>query len=217
MKANLLIADPKETDWDMLSETLVGEGSSVCFSGSAGETEELLTEGTFFLVLLELDLPGGGGVALLRRLKRLYPDLAVALVSSQKSFEVAVEAVGAGAEDYLFKLVQQENLINLVKRSYNQYCYQARKKKIIAKMEADLEQLREFYGFDQAAVCQRHRVSLAHGVTVDINMSALVAGENRTQLSPVELSLLITFLKNRGDGYFFNSSPVDTISKEKSE
>lgn len=66
-------------------------------------------------------------------------------------------------------------------------------------MEADLDQIRDFYGFDQAAVYQKQRGSLAHGVTVDINMSVLVAGENRTQLSPVELSLLITFLTYRGE------------------
>lgn len=63
MKANLLIADPKEADWDMVSETLVGEGSSVYIAGSAGETEELLSEGTFFLVLLGLELLGGSGIA----------------------------------------------------------------------------------------------------------------------------------------------------------
>ena len=66
-------------------------------------------------------------------------------------------------------------------------------------MEDDLEQLRDYYGFDRAAVYQRHKISLAHGVTVDINMSALIAGENRTQLSPRELSLLVTFLKHRGE------------------
>ncbi len=98
MKANLLIADPKNNDWDMVSETLVGKGSSIYFSGTADGTEKLLAEKTIFLVLLELELPGGGGVALLRKIKRFYPDLAVALVSTKKTFEVAVKAVGAGAE-----------------------------------------------------------------------------------------------------------------------
>ena len=198
MEANLLIADPNKAAWTKVSEALVGEGTSVYFAGSAEKTVKLLAERTFFLVLLELELPGGGGVALLRRIKRFYPDLSVALVSSQKSFESAVEAVGAGAEDYLFKPVQQENFLTLVERSYNQHCYQEHKKQIISKMEDDLEQLRDYYGFDQAAVYQRHKISLAHGVTVDINMSALVAGENKTQLSSRELSLLVTFLKHHG-------------------
>ena len=123
MEANLLIADPNKADWDKVSEALVREeGTSVYFAGSAEKTVKLLAERTFFLVLLELELPGGGGVALLRRIKRFYPDLSVALVSSQKSFESAVEAVGAGAEDYLFKPVQQENFLTLVERSYNQHC-----------------------------------------------------------------------------------------------
>ena len=90
-------------------------------------------------------------------------------------------------------------MLNLAERSCNQHRYQARKKQIMAKMEADLGQLRDFYSFDQAAVCQRHKIALARGIKGDINMSSLVAGENRNQLAPIELSLLITFLRHRGE------------------
>lgn len=66
-------------------------------------------------------------------------------------------------------------------------------------MEAALAALLGFYGFDQAAGFQRCEHYLTRGAIEDLNLSTLIVGENRIQLSPRELSLLITFLECRGE------------------
>ena len=55
------------------------------------------------LVLLDIMMPGLGGMETLRRLKLFKPDLPVVMISAQGTADVAVEAMQAGATDYITK------------------------------------------------------------------------------------------------------------------
>ncbi|MEO0557613.1 MAG: sigma-54 dependent transcriptional regulator [Bacteroidota bacterium] len=55
------------------------------------------------LVLLDIMMPGIGGMETLRRLKLFKPDLPVVMISAQGTADVAVEAMQAGATDYITK------------------------------------------------------------------------------------------------------------------
>ena len=63
------------------------------------------------LVLLDVMMPGIGGIETLRRLQRFRPDLPVVMVSAQGTVDVAVEAMRAGARDYITK--GQDDLVKL--------------------------------------------------------------------------------------------------------
>lgn len=55
------------------------------------------------LVLLDLVMPGQGGLETLRKLKQIHPKLVVVVVSSQTVVSVALEALKLGAHDYITK------------------------------------------------------------------------------------------------------------------
>ncbi len=55
------------------------------------------------LVLLDIMMPGIGGMETLRRLKLFRPDLPVVMISAQGTADVAVEAMKGGADDYITK------------------------------------------------------------------------------------------------------------------
>ena len=55
------------------------------------------------LILLDLVMPGQGGVETLRRIKARKADIPVVVVSSQSVVSVALEALGLGAYDYVTK------------------------------------------------------------------------------------------------------------------
>ncbi len=63
------------------------------------------------LVLLDIMMPGMGGMEALKRLKRLRPDLPIVMISAQGTLAVAVEAMKAGAADYITK--GQDDLVKL--------------------------------------------------------------------------------------------------------
>ena len=63
------------------------------------------------LVLLDIMMPGIGGMETLRRLQLFQPDLPVVMISAQGTADVAVEAMKGGATDYITK--GQDDLVKL--------------------------------------------------------------------------------------------------------
>ena len=63
------------------------------------------------LVLLDIMMPGLGGMETLRRLQLFEPDLPVVMISAQGTADVAVEAMKGGATDYITK--GQDDLVKL--------------------------------------------------------------------------------------------------------
>src|SRR5574344_3113246 len=54
-------------------------------------------------ILLDLMLPGGSGLDILRRIKEVSPETGVIIVSAKNSLEDKVEGLKIGADDYLAK------------------------------------------------------------------------------------------------------------------
>lgn len=74
---------------------------------------ERLATASFDVVLLDLELPGTGGLATLERLLDEHPHIAVVVYTgTAKAEQLAVEAVRRGAEDYLFKGTVGEDVLS---------------------------------------------------------------------------------------------------------
>ena len=64
---------------------------------------ERLAAGGVDAVLLDLDLPDASGLNTFRQARAAAPEVAIVVLTGLKDEEIAVEAVRAGAQDYLFK------------------------------------------------------------------------------------------------------------------
>ena len=69
------------------------------------------------LILLDLKLPGGGGLLLLEEVKAKHPDTAVVVMTAFATVSSAVEAMRTGANDYLTKPFALEELVTVLERS----------------------------------------------------------------------------------------------------
>jgi two-component system response regulator HydG len=69
------------------------------------------------LLLLDLKLPGGAGLDLLREVKERHPETAVIVMTAFATVSSAVEAMRIGASDYLTKPFALEELTSVLKRS----------------------------------------------------------------------------------------------------
>src|SRR3989304_2962034 len=86
------------------------EGYAVESAESGEEALDLLYRKPFDLVVTDLRLTGIGGLEVLRRTKELFPDTEVVVMTAYGTIEGAVEAIKAGAYDYLTKPFQPEEL-----------------------------------------------------------------------------------------------------------
>jgi two-component system response regulator FlrC len=100
----ILVADGDEELVKTLGGYLSRQGYEVKVSTSAAEAVEVVGSGEGFdLVITALNLPQGGGMEVLRAVKRQDARVPVAVLSSEGSVETAVEAMKEGADEYISK------------------------------------------------------------------------------------------------------------------
>ena len=71
---------------------------------------KLLGNFRFDAVIIDLRLPGMDGMKLLKEVKKIYPEIMVIMLTGQGNVQLAVEAIKAGADDFLQKPFPQEAL-----------------------------------------------------------------------------------------------------------
>ncbi len=86
---------------------------------TACDGEEALTKlevKEFDLILLDLKMPGMDGIELLRRIRRIRPDIPVIMITAYGTIQNSVEAMKIGAADFIPKPFSPERILDLVSR-----------------------------------------------------------------------------------------------------
>jgi len=101
----LLIVDDDADNRDLLSRRLEREGWATRQAESGERALEVVRAGGVNLVLLDLMMPGMGGLDVLKALRRTLSavELPVIMVTASSDSEDVVEALGQGANDYVTK------------------------------------------------------------------------------------------------------------------
>jgi DNA-binding NtrC family response regulator len=99
---------------DVISKLLTEQGYRVMTVTNGEEGLECLTQEPVDLVLLDLMLPGKGGLEILTEINRLDPDIVVVLISAYASVDSAVQAIQLGAYDFITKPFRNEELLHAV-------------------------------------------------------------------------------------------------------
>jgi CheY-like chemotaxis protein len=116
MGASVLVVDDSRLDRRLTEECLRRAGYAVTSAGDAREALSRLDLHPVDLVVTDLTMPGMDGFELLRRIKCISRTLPVILVTSSGSEAVVVEALRAGADDYVSKTCLPEQLPTSVHR-----------------------------------------------------------------------------------------------------
>lgn len=102
-KGRILVVDDEADTREPLSELLTGWGWEVGVADGVASALKLVEKRTFDVVLTDLAMPDGGGLALLRRLHAETPDMPVLVLSGRGSIDAAVDAIQTGAYDFIEK------------------------------------------------------------------------------------------------------------------
>jgi DNA-binding NtrC family response regulator len=117
MAERLLIIEDEDTLCESLKRVFVREGYEVDIAGSAEAALELLKEKAYDLIITDIILPGISGIELLSRYKEQNPEQKVIIMTAYASLETAVEALKAGACDFIIKPLMHDEMKRTVKKA----------------------------------------------------------------------------------------------------
>jgi two-component system nitrogen regulation response regulator GlnG len=116
MEKRLLLVDDDESIIWVIRKTLEPLGYEIESKTNIRETKKIINKYNFFL--LDLALPDGSGIDLLKEIKQENPDAIVIIVTAHGKMESVIDAMREGAYDYLEKPFDIEELILLVERAF---------------------------------------------------------------------------------------------------
>jgi DNA-binding NtrC family response regulator len=135
LKGRLLVVDDERGIVIALKGLFTKEGYEVETAESGEEALEKVKAGLFHVIITDLSMKGMSGLELLKHVRDLDPACAVLMITAFGTQRIAVEAMKAGAEDYLPKPFDNDELrmkvrkvmeTQLLKREHNQLLEQVR-------------------------------------------------------------------------------------------
>jgi two-component system KDP operon response regulator KdpE len=167
----VLIVDDEPAIRRALSAALAASGRLVEAAQDAEEAIEAIHQQAFDLVLLDINMPGMGGIEACRRILPLAPNAGIVMITVCDSLEEKVQALDAGADDYVTKPF------------------------LLRELLARLRALMRRTGSEQQTETDVFR---AGSLELDIKRRLLLKEGREVHLSPTEFDLLAYLMQHSG-------------------
>jgi DNA-binding NtrC family response regulator len=116
-KKRILVVDDEKIILKSLSWGLSHQGYQVDTAGSGEEGLVKLQHGSYNLLISDLLMHGMSGIDLLKSAREISPDMAVCLITGYADLDSAIDALRLGADDYLVKPCDMQELSLRVQRA----------------------------------------------------------------------------------------------------
>ncbi|MDZ7756038.1 response regulator transcription factor [Rhodohalobacter sp.] len=164
---NILVIEDDPSVRTLVKAVLEHNGNSVSTADNATDGESTAIKDDYDMIILDLGLPDGDGYEVCKNIRGKNVTTPVLILSGEQETDVKVKCLKVGADDYLTKPFNTEELI--------------------ARMDA-IKRRSESSG-DQQLVCGELKVDM-------LKREVTVNGE-KTSLTNNEFNLLVYFMKNR--------------------
>jgi DNA-binding NtrC family response regulator len=174
-KGSLLLVDDDRHVLDSMATWLREQGYQVCTAAGYTEAVAQIAAETLELVLCDVRLIDGDGFQVLAYCREQRPDLTVILLTGYGTVETAIEALRAGASDFLTKPLIDEELELAINRALTQ-------RKVLQENQNLKQQLDLRFGLENI-VGHDHRMQKVFDVidrVADTRATVLVTGESGT-------------------------------------
>ena len=116
-KHSALVIDDEPDIRELLSITLGRMDIDCTAAATVTQGKSILAEQTFDLCLTDMRLPDGDGLEIVSHIQKEYSDLPVAVITAHGNMELAIQALKAGAFDFVNKPLDINDLRNLVSQA----------------------------------------------------------------------------------------------------
>jgi len=114
---SVLVVDDEVAVRESLESWFRKDGYRTGTAQDARHALERLDESTWDVAIVDIKMPGMDGLELQRRIRQVDPEIAVIILTAYASVDTAVQALKAGAFDYVTKPVDPDELSHLVRRA----------------------------------------------------------------------------------------------------
>lgn len=193
MKHILLIEDDV-TFSEMLKHFLERHQYAVDISFTINGTSELMKNRKYDLVFTDLRLPDGDGIALLKQIKKEYPDIPVVLMTGYAEVSTAVQAMKQGAFDYISKPFNPDEVLEVISNALED---QSTQETVVLQRKAKAKgKLPETTNFVEGISAASKTLSDYIQLVAPTNMSVLITGESGTGKEVVAKSIHLKSLRH---------------------
>ena len=174
-KIKLLFVDDDKTFGKVMKKELTRMGYSVVCADCGEKAIDTLKKRDFELIILDIKMPGIGGLNTLKGVKEIDPEVEVIMLTGRATIESAVESMKMGAYDYITKPCRLSELDMLLKKAYE--------KRQISKENISLKRLVTSKERDKVMISQSDKMkpvfNLIDKVAVT-DSTVLIQGESGT-------------------------------------
>lgn len=117
MAEKVLLVDDEEEFVETLAERMRTRGMEVTATTSGREALGQLEEGSYDVVILDLQMPGMDGLEALAKIKKKRPDIQVVLLTGHATVGKSVEAMKAGAMEIIEKPADLDSLAEIIHKA----------------------------------------------------------------------------------------------------
>ncbi|MDZ4856405.1 MAG: sigma-54 dependent transcriptional regulator [Nitrospirota bacterium] len=173
--SRVMVVDDDAETLALLREIIAKEGYEVETAEDAETALRRLGEWQPELVITDIHMPGMDGLALLAVVRKQEPDIPVVLLTAYGSLKTAVDAIKAGAFDYLSKPFVVEDIRLVVRRALEHT-------RLVRENRSLRGQLRERYGFENLVGSSGGMVAVYKMIArvAETDSTVLIQGESGT-------------------------------------
>ncbi|MBI5327064.1 MAG: sigma-54-dependent Fis family transcriptional regulator [Deltaproteobacteria bacterium] len=174
-KEKILIVDDERSIRDFLEIMLKKEGYKVASVPSGEEAIKLTGQTSYELVISDIRMKGMSGVELLKKVKEINPDTIVLMITAYASVDTAIDAMKAGAYDYITKPFKIDEVKYIIKNALDRKRLET--ENILLKKE-----LKSRYGFANLIGTSRKMLEVYEIIkrVADTKTNILITGESGT-------------------------------------
>jgi len=175
MEDRILIVDDEEVICNILFRRLGKEGYSCTTANSGKEALSHFYQGTFSLIISDINMPEMNGIELLQKVKATDPKVKVIMVTAYPEIDLAVNAMRLGAYDFIIKPADLDLIVMSVKKALES-------KRLEEEIEAYHNRLEEMVGERTAKLQQAYRyLKKSHLDSVKVLVEAIDAKDPYTR------------------------------------
>lgn len=115
--ARILVVDDEAHVRSMIAATLERQGYDVTLASGGRQALDAIEQNVFELILTDIVMQEGNGLALLENIHQQNPNLPVIMVTAIHDISVAIDSMRRGAYDYLLKPFERDHLVATVQRA----------------------------------------------------------------------------------------------------
>src|SRR4030042_6260007 len=116
----ILIVDDEKPICTALASLVKTEGFKALTAGDGATALEKVRSESPDVMLADIKMPGVDGMELMRRTREVDPDLPVVMITAYAEVQGAVEAIKAGAHDYLSKPFNNQEVLRVIHRALSE-------------------------------------------------------------------------------------------------